>query len=74
MERALFAFAVRLTQPLAGAVRAGAARRYLVAREVSLDPHTYNEAVLGMSNTAYCHWIINPNNWGGGIELSILAK
>ncbi|GFH07160.1 OTU domain-containing protein [Haematococcus lacustris] len=25
-------------------------------------------------NTAYCAWIIQPMNWGGGIELSILAR
>jgi hypothetical protein len=26
-----------------------------------------------MSNEAYCQWITNPVNWGGGIELRILA-
>lgn len=28
----------------------------------------------GMNNVAYCNWIMNPMNWGGGIELAILAK
>ena len=28
---------------------------------------------MGMPNAAYCDWIINPVNWGGGIELAILA-
>ena len=27
-----------------------------------------------MPNAAYCDWIINPVNWGGGIELAILAS
>eukprot|EP00877_Chromochloris_zofingiensis_P003143 jgi/Chrzof1/1282/Cz10g01040.t1 len=27
-----------------------------------------------MDNAAYCAWITNPVNWGGGIELAILAS
>jgi hypothetical protein len=34
----------------------------------------YTAAFLGMSNQAYCQWINNRANWGGGIELSILSK
>lgn len=45
-----------------------------MAREVSSDPETYSAVFLGMPNAAYCHWIVNPVNWGGGIELSILAR
>lgn len=48
--------------------------RGLVAREVATDPATYTSVFLGMSNAAYCDWIMNPVNWGGGIELSILSK
>ena len=33
----------------------------------------YSTAFLGMTNSAYCSWITNPVNWGGGIELAILA-
>lgn len=48
--------------------------RGLVAREVAGDPETFSAAFLGMPNDAYCSWIMNPVNWGGGIELSILAR
>jgi hypothetical protein len=48
--------------------------RSVVAQEVSSDQQFYSAAFLGMSNAAYCNWIMNPMNWGGGIELAILAK
>ncbi|KAG1665633.1 hypothetical protein FOA52_011227 [Chlamydomonas sp. UWO 241] len=48
--------------------------RSVIAREVSSDPTEYNDVFLDMSNGAYCSWIMNRANWGGGIELSILAK
>lgn len=48
--------------------------RQSVAREVSSDPQTFNNVFLGMANPMYCDWILNPMNWGGGIELSILSK
>ncbi|GAX85176.1 hypothetical protein CEUSTIGMA_g12594.t1 [Chlamydomonas eustigma] len=48
--------------------------RSVVAREVSSDPKEYSEVFLGMNNAAYCAWIMNRVNWGGGIELSIMAK
>lgn len=35
---------------------------------------SYSAAFLGMDNAAYCAWITNPVNWGGGIELAILAS
>ncbi len=35
----------------------------VVAREVSSDPHQYSDAFLGMSNMAYCSWIMNRSNW-----------
>lgn len=28
----------------------------------------------GMPNASYCNWIMGPTNWGGGIELAILAR
>ncbi|KXZ42353.1 hypothetical protein GPECTOR_157g91 [Gonium pectorale] len=48
--------------------------RNVVARQVAGDRTTYSDAFLGMSNEAYCSWIRQPFNWGGGIELSILAQ
>jgi hypothetical protein len=43
--------------------------RRVVSNEVSGDPDTWNAAFLGMPNAAYCAWINEPQNWGGGIEL-----
>jgi hypothetical protein len=48
--------------------------RSVVAQEVSSDQQFYSAAFLGMANAQYCNWIMNPMNWGGGIELAILAK
>ncbi|EDO34238.1 predicted protein, partial [Nematostella vectensis] len=48
--------------------------RQLIARCVSEDPEHYNEVFLGKSNEQYCSWILDKSNWGGAIELSILAK
>jgi ubiquitin thioesterase OTU1 len=47
--------------------------RRVVSNEVSGDPDTWSAAFLGMPNAAYCAWINEPSNWGGGIELAILA-
>jgi hypothetical protein len=47
--------------------------RRVVSNEVSGDPDTWSAAFLGMPNAAYCSWINEPQNWGGGIELAILA-
>ena len=41
--------------------------------KIASDPDTYSEAVLGKPNAEYCAWIVNPFNWGGEIELGILA-
>lgn len=40
---------------------------------MSGDPDTWSDAFLGMPNARYCAWINEPHNWGGGIELAILA-
>ena len=48
--------------------------RQVVADTVASDPETYNEVFLEKSNGEYCKWILNPQRWGGAIELSILAK
>jgi ubiquitin thioesterase OTU1 len=47
--------------------------RSLIAAVVMSDPDTYNDAMLGMTNQAYCNFIMSPDRWGGAIELSILA-
>ncbi|XP_066027386.1 ubiquitin thioesterase OTU1 isoform X2 [Pocillopora verrucosa] len=48
--------------------------RKLIAQCVSNDPLTFNTAFLGQDNSDYCNWILNKDNWGGAIELSILSK
>jgi ubiquitin thioesterase OTU1 len=48
--------------------------RELCANLVLQDPKTYNTAFLGMPNHVYVQNILDPNAWGGAIELSILSK
>ncbi|XP_043464925.1 ubiquitin thioesterase OTU1 [Leptopilina heterotoma] len=48
--------------------------RSLVASAVEQDPDEFSEAILGMPNAEYCKWIMEPDAWGGAIELSILSK
>jgi ubiquitin thioesterase OTU1 len=45
----------------------------VIAAAVKSDPVTYNEAFLGKLNEEYVQWILNPEKWGGAIELSILC-
>ncbi|XP_022039473.1 OVARIAN TUMOR DOMAIN-containing deubiquitinating enzyme 2 isoform X1 [Helianthus annuus] len=47
--------------------------RQVIAATVASDPTKYSEAFLGKRNEEYCAWILNPEKWGGAIELSILA-
>ncbi|KAK3025538.1 hypothetical protein RJ639_041016 [Escallonia herrerae] len=47
--------------------------RQVIAATVSSDPEKYSEAFLGKKNEEYCAWILDPEKWGGAIELSILA-
>jgi ubiquitin thioesterase OTU1 len=48
--------------------------RELIARTVKQDPVTFNQAILGKSNSDYCKWIQNPTSWGGSIEVMIMSK
>ncbi|MEW5317672.1 MAG: hypothetical protein WDW38_008954 [Sanguina aurantia] len=48
--------------------------RSVVAQVVASDPEQYTKDFLDMGNDEYCAWIRQSHNWGGGIELSILAK
>ncbi|XP_068638657.1 OVARIAN TUMOR DOMAIN-containing deubiquitinating enzyme 2-like isoform X2 [Aristolochia californica] len=48
--------------------------RQVIAATVASDPGKYSEAFLGKPNEEYCAWILNPEKWGGAIELSILAE
>ncbi|KAL5577764.1 hypothetical protein UlMin_019463 [Ulmus minor] len=48
--------------------------RQVIAATVASDPTKYTEAFLGKPNEEYCAWILNPEKWGGAIELAILAE
>lgn len=52
----------------------GKSMRKIIAETVASDHEKYDDAFLGKSNADYCHWILDDNNWGGAIELSILCK
>ncbi|XP_019249841.1 PREDICTED: ubiquitin thioesterase OTU1 isoform X2 [Nicotiana attenuata] len=47
--------------------------RQVIAATVASDPTKYSDAFLGKPNKEYCDWILNPEKWGGAIELSILT-
>lgn len=51
----------------------GMSLRQLVSRLVQDDP-SYTEAVLGMPPSVYASWILEPNHWGGGIEMALFSK
>jgi len=48
--------------------------RNIVANEINNNKLKYNTTFLGMPNDEYQTHILNPDNWGGGIELDILAN
>ncbi|CAK5264917.1 unnamed protein product [Mycena citricolor] len=48
--------------------------REVVANGIRNDPMTYSEAILGMPPDRYIAKILQPNTWGGAIELAILAS
>jgi len=48
--------------------------RELCAQIVLDNPKVYNTAFLGMNNHNYVQSIMDPQSWGGAIELSILSN
>ena len=48
--------------------------RELVATVVANDPQTYNTTFLASPNHIYQQTIMNPNSWGGAIELAIFSR
>lgn len=48
--------------------------RDIIAKSVSSDSVTFNEAILGKKNSDYCKWIKDSTSWGGSIEIMILSK
>ncbi|XP_053687374.1 ubiquitin thioesterase OTU1 [Sabethes cyaneus] len=47
--------------------------RQIIASTVNADKQEYNEGILGRPNDEYCAWILQPESWGGAIEVSILS-
>lgn len=48
--------------------------RRIVADTVLADGERFSEAMLGSPPQEYARWILNPDHWGGGIELAILSE
>ena len=49
--------------------------RSLCANEIVTNTMTYNSAILGgKAPTQYAEWILQPDSWGGGIEIAILSE
>ncbi|KAI8819396.1 uncharacterized protein EV422DRAFT_111109 [Fimicolochytrium jonesii] len=46
--------------------------RQIIADTIQRDA-TYSEAILGREPSKYRSWILEPNSWGGAIELAILS-
>ncbi|KAF0714076.1 Aste57867_4056 [Aphanomyces stellatus] len=51
----------------------GETLRHIVKDAILSNPSVYNATFLGRSVDEYCTWILQPNSWGGEIELSILS-
>ena len=47
--------------------------RQQVAEAVMMHPQKFTTAYLGQRNEEYVRWIMNPDTWGGAIELDILS-
>lgn len=48
--------------------------RGMMADYIQQHLDVYSEAILGVSPDQYCRSIVDPDRWGGGIELSILSS
>ncbi|GMK57307.1 hypothetical protein CspeluHIS016_0401410 [Cutaneotrichosporon spelunceum] len=57
-----------------GGIDAAQKLRKVVADALRADPDTYSDVMLGRPRDEYIAKILEPNTWGGAIELSIFAK
>jgi ubiquitin thioesterase OTU1 len=48
--------------------------RQIVAQVIQSDPSMYNEDFLEKPPSEYIKWILQPDKWGGEIEISILSN
>lgn len=47
--------------------------RKVVHDAVLSDPDTFSEAALGKPPKEYAEWVLQPNSWGGQVELFVLS-
>jgi len=57
-----------------GGIQGGQGLRKVVADAIRADPESYSDVILGQPREQYIQKIMQPNTWGGAIELSIFAK
>lgn len=55
-------------------MKMGPVYRQVIANEILSNRETYNSDILGQSTEEYVKWILNPEKWGGEIEMNILSK
>jgi len=48
--------------------------RFLAAEQIGKDPKVFDTAFLGMANSKYVNLVVDPDQWGGGIELSVFSR
>ncbi|KAK7918487.1 OTU-like cysteine protease [Apiospora marii] len=55
-------------------VSTAGALRQVIGQQILSQPDTYNSAVLEKSPGAYVNNLLNPQSWGGSIELNVLSE
>ncbi|KAI1442290.1 OTU-domain-containing protein [Annulohypoxylon stygium] len=48
--------------------------RHIVVGHILANPEKYNAVILGKTPEAYCRTMLDPETWGGDIELSVLSE
>mmetsp|Transcript_12114 Transcript_12114/g.18058 ORF Transcript_12114/g.18058 Transcript_12114/m.18058 type:complete len:388 (+) Transcript_12114:78-1241(+) len=48
--------------------------RMLAAQTIGSNPRVFDTAFLGMPNGNYVNVVMDPNQWGGGIEISVFSR
>ena len=52
----------------------GSQYRQVIVDEIRSNEEMYSADILGQSTEDYVKWILNPEKWGGEIEMNILSK
>lgn len=67
-------YGLQRTRDLALQLRSVVAREVVTESGSWLPPGQSPESFLGMSTTAYQHYILDRSTWGGGLEIRILSN